>query len=674
MSQMRQHLPTLLWLSAALALTAIAYWPGLHGGFLFDDYINLPSLGAQGPIDNWPAFWRYITSGTADPTGRPLTLLTFLLDARDWPASPYPFKCTSLALHMINGALLFCVLLRLGNFLHGEDKARVRRSAAVATALWLLHPLLVSTTLYIVQREAMLPATCVLAGLLIWMHGRELIVRGRLHRGLTVSVAGIAGFTLLGALAKANGALLPLFVLLIEYVVIRPRRSIDTPKARSWYGATLFVFGILPAAAIAAYLLWVGIHGIAVGNVPSRPWSYTQRLLTEPRVLMDYLTLLWAPRADSTGLFNDQYVPSTSLLHPASTLFSIIALAGLAAVAYKSRKGLPAISAAIGFFLIGHLIESSSIPLELYFEHRNYLPALLMFWPIGEWLADRRTLALLKTTLTWTVPLTLAILTYSRAQVWGDELTQALIWARINPDSARAQANAAQEEMQAGRPDLAAARLQRWLAHHPNELQISFNLIGARCMMGSLPAFEMAAAREAILTAPNTSALLTHWLDRMLPVAQAGHCKNLDTADLLNLIDAGSRNPKLDDPASMQDFKYLHGRIQLAQGQADAALQDFEQALDLAVRPSIALEGAALLGSAGYPVHGRQLLDHYMQVRDKTPKPGPGMPTVHDWILRRQNYWPRELEHIYRQLDADARHMGQNQATPPAAGPNMKTQ
>jgi len=268
---MRQHLPTLLWLSAALALTAIAYWPGLHGGFLFDDYINLPSLGAQGPIDNWPAFWRYITSGTADPTGRPLTLLTFLLDARDWPASPYPFKCTSLMLHLINGALLFCLLLRLGNFLHGEDQARVRRSAAVATALWLLHPLLVSTTLYIVQREAMLPATCVLAGLLTWMHGRELIVRGRLHRGLAVSVAGIAGFTLLGALAKANGALLPLFVLLIEYVVIRPRRNIDTPKARSWYGATLFVFGILPAAAIAAYLLWVGIHAIAVGNVPPRP-------------------------------------------------------------------------------------------------------------------------------------------------------------------------------------------------------------------------------------------------------------------------------------------------------------------------------------------------------------------------------------------------------------------
>lgn len=655
-------------------MTAAVYWPGLHGGFLFDDYINLPSLGAQGPIDNWPAFWRYITSGTADPTGRPLTLLTFLLDARDWPASPHPFKCTSLVLHLLNGALLFALLLRLGSFLHGDDHARIRRSASVATALWLLHPLFVSTTLYIVQREAMLPATCVLAGLLTWMHGRELIVGGRTRRGITVSVIGIAGFTLLGTLAKANGALLPLFVLLIEYVVIRPRRSIDFPKSRSLYRGMLFICGILPAAAIVAYLLRVGIHGMAEGNVPSRPWSYAQRLLTEPRVLMDYLALLWTPRADSTGLFNDQYVPSISWLHPVTTLFSLLALAALVTIAFAFRKKLPTLSTAIGFFLIGHLIESSTIPLELYFEHRNYLPALLMFWPLGEWLADRRTLGLLKTALTCLLPLTLAFLTYSRAQVWGNELTQALIWARINPDSPRAQANAAQEEMEAGRPDLAAERLQNWLAHRPNELQISFNLLGARCMTGALSEADMTAARQAISSAPNASALLAHWLDRMLPVAMTGQCRNFDTAKLLDLIDAGLHNPRLDNPASMQDLWYLRGRIQLAQGQPDAALLDFKQALDLVVQPSIALEGAALFGSARYPIHGRQLLDYYLQIREKTPKPGPGMPTVHDWILRRQNYWPHELEHIYRQLEAGAQHIGQNQAMPAAAGPNPKTQ
>src|SRR5678815_4165037 len=67
-----------------LALAAWTYQPGLRGIFLFDDFANLPALGAFGPVDNWIAFWRYITSGTADPTGRPLALLSFLIDAESW--------------------------------------------------------------------------------------------------------------------------------------------------------------------------------------------------------------------------------------------------------------------------------------------------------------------------------------------------------------------------------------------------------------------------------------------------------------------------------------------------------------------------------------------------------------------------------------------------------------
>ncbi len=111
------QLPLLLALICSLALTVLVYTPGLHGSFLFDDFANLPSLGDSGPIDNWPAFWRYITSGTADPTGRPLALLSFLIDARNWPADPYPFKRTGLLLHLLNGVLLTFLLQGLGRAL-----------------------------------------------------------------------------------------------------------------------------------------------------------------------------------------------------------------------------------------------------------------------------------------------------------------------------------------------------------------------------------------------------------------------------------------------------------------------------------------------------------------------------------------------------------------------------
>ena len=147
----------------ALALAWLAYRPGLSGGFLFDDFVNLNAIGASGPIDNWSTFWRYITSGTADPTGRPLALLSFLVDARDWPADPEPFLRSNLVLHLLNATLLFSLLRSLGRWLDPND-ARSDAAALLGAGLWLLHPLLVSTTLYAVQREAMLPGTFILAG------------------------------------------------------------------------------------------------------------------------------------------------------------------------------------------------------------------------------------------------------------------------------------------------------------------------------------------------------------------------------------------------------------------------------------------------------------------------------------------------------------------------------
>src|SRR5690606_37841984 len=75
-----------------LAVVAVAYWPGLSGAFLFDDFINLDALGRYGGVRDFKTFLYFLTSGTADPTGRPVAQLSFLLDATNWPADPYPFK------------------------------------------------------------------------------------------------------------------------------------------------------------------------------------------------------------------------------------------------------------------------------------------------------------------------------------------------------------------------------------------------------------------------------------------------------------------------------------------------------------------------------------------------------------------------------------------------------
>jgi tetratricopeptide (TPR) repeat protein len=636
-------------------LTVAIYFPGLRGSFLFDDFANLPALGTTGPIDNWPAFWRYITSGTADPTGRPLTLLTFLLDAHDWPADPFPFKRSNLILHLINGILLYTLLARLGRLLgHGDRQGRI--AAVLGTTLWLLHPLLVSTTLYIVQREAMLPATCTLVGLLLWLHGRNLLTQGRTAAGLAWSVLGLGGFTVLGMLAKANGVLLPIFALLIEAAVLAPRHPMQRGGTRQAHRLALLALGVIPAAAILGYLFRTGLHGVLAGSpIGIRPWSMGQRLLTEPRVLLDYLQLLWLPRPFSSGLFNDQYVASTSWLQPATTLPALLAVLALIGLAWWQRKRHSALALATLFYFAGQLLESTSIPLELYFEHRNYLPALLMFWPLGLWLADARELRPLKYALMLMLPLGLGWMTHARAELWGNEHSQALLWAKINPASARAQTNAAQIEMQAGRPQAAVLRLEKLLVRQPDQVQLAFNLIGARCMTGGITTTDLAAAQVAMQGTPNTGTLFANWFERTLPVALSGECPGLTAGDLQELIDIGLKNPKLSAAGPQQDLTYLRGRIALAQGQPDAALTDFTHALDLQVRPGMALQAAATLGNAGHPSHGLRLLDHYKAVSGNAMETGFGMPWLHAWVLERQHYWRHELDHLRTQLTLDAK-------------------
>jgi len=649
---LRSTLPILL-----LILSAAwwAYAPGLHGGFLFDDLGSLPALGASGPVTHWDTFCRYITSGTADPTGRPLALLSFLLDARNWPASPFPFKRTNLILHLCNGVLLYTLCARLGKLLNIEAGCS-RRAALFGSAVWLLHPLLVSTTLYIVQREAMLVATCVMSGLLLWLHGRQRVLEGRLRTGVLWSVCGLGGFTLLGTLAKANGVLLPLYALLIEVIVLAAYRPVPGGVSRRCHLTLLIAFGVVPALMVLGYLFWTGLHGLwAGGPIGVRSWSTGQRLLTEPRVLLDYLKLLWLPRPFSTGLFNDQYVASKSWLHPATTVPALLAVVSLIAGAWIQRKRRPALALALLFFFAGQVLESTTIPLELYFEHRNYVPALLMFWPLGLWLADIHQLRWTKLTLMVGIPLALAGMSHIRATVWGNVETQAMIWAQINPASPRAQANAAEIRMLQGRAKEAAMSLENLLAVQPDQAQLAFNLINARCLSGAISTEDFETARKAMLRTANTGTLFVRWFERALPIAVSGSCHGLTPSALLILIDAGSNNPKLQAAGQHQDRFYLRGLVALSQHHSDAALADFITALNFLPRPGMALKAAATLGQHGYPSQGLQLLDHYQEIPEQAGPMSLNMVTLHDWVLRQQNYWPREVARLRNELNFAAK-------------------
>ena len=658
---LRGSLPVFL-ITTLVALAWIIYLPGLSGSFLFDDFVNLPELGAYGPVNDSASFWRYITSGTADPTGRPLSLLTFLLDARNWPADPASFKRTNLLIHLLNGILLFVLL-------HGWTKQRIRSSTRTAIAatlgagLWLLHPLLVSTTLYIVQREAMLPATFVLVGLIGYTLGYQHMAAGNV-RGLWIAALSVAICTLCATLCKANGALLPALTWLADRMILAPLQPL--PKSLECHARRVraYVLGA-PTLLLAAYLGSILWKGIIYGAPPHRPWTTVERLLTEARIFFDYLRLLWVPQPYTGGLFNDHFVISTLLTSPPTTTLSLGVLALLVAACLVFRKRLGAWAAAFLFFFIAHIMETGVLLLELYYEHRNYLPSLLMFWPLSLWLLGsdhtgrdhqaRKLLRIIQAVLVVALPLLLAFLTWLRASLWGDPLAQARLWARLSPASPRAQAYAAQMELGTGNVSRAIRQLQTLLAQRPDEIQLALNLIGAKCLAGGISRADLDSAAEALRTTTVLQRMGYEWLQRAIPMARTGACPGLELRDLSMLIDAARTNPRIQGiPGRRQDLDSAAGQVAIQQQRPDEALRYFNRAYNADPRDGVALAQASMLASAGF---FDQALAHLEHTYPSTVVPrlsaARSMTAIHRWVLHRQGYWQHERSRLIELIRQD---------------------
>ncbi len=635
-------------LVALLALAFLAYWPGRHGAFLFDDYSTLATLGAYGPIDRWWKVVAFLTSGFAGPTGRPVALATFLLDARNWPAAPEAFKLTNVALHLINGALLAGLLAALGRAL-GAERARASAAALLAAGLWLLDPFWVSTTLYVVQRMAMLAATFVFAGLWGYAHGRALLQRGRRRAGYLWMSAALGLGTVLATLSKENGALLPLLAWVLEATVFDRRRD-----ARAQLGAGFVrwrrMFIVLPALVLLAYLLSY-FPAVLHGQAQGRDFTPGQRLLTEGRVLWIYLRDVWLPRAHDGGLFHDAFVVSHGLLSPASTLFSwlgIVLLLAWAAAARRARSdSIAATAAAIGFFFAGHLIESTWLQLELVFEHRSYLPAALMFWPLAlRLLRGARDSA---GRLRWPSWLALALLavfaaqTARRAEVWGEPFQQALQWAREHPDSPRAQFYLADFWSRTGNQAEAARVLDAALREHPRDLLLLINRADVACSGGStLPGLPTSIVRAAA-DAPLGTPVVLYQFGRL--VDAAAQCPELGTGFEARLLVAALRNPAAAEPVVHRDL--LHREALLALRSGDAAQAYALDLRALRVRqlpPGARLRFAAELASAGHRRMALRLLDAVASPLDAIH--GWSMAALHQRWLRHVGFYQQSELHL----------------------------
>ena len=442
-------------LLAGFAITALVYWPGLHGSWLFDDYPNIvENAGVQPHHASVASLVGAALSSPSSEFKRPLSSLSFAANYLASGLDPFGWKLTNLVIHLLNGLLVFLLARRL---LLAADQTRPASDAtsgnptgeatgsnrsdvlaALIAAGWMLLPINLTGVLYVVQRMESLANLFVLAGLLGYVSGRQRMLR-QARGGFAFASISVIVATGVGALAKETAVMLPLYTAMIEWTLFGARfASGDTARIDkrilSLFAATL----VIP---LIAGLAWQLPQVLSHGDWATRDFTLGTRLLSETRIVLDYIRWTLLPTPQALSFYHDNFSVSTGLLSPWTTLASLVGLIALAALALGLRRRLPLASLGIALFLGCHLLTGTILPLELVYEHRNYFASFglllavvpLLAVPMTHFMALPRRVLLGGMLLLWTTQ------TAITASSWGNPLLLAETLAARAPDSPRAE-------------------------------------------------------------------------------------------------------------------------------------------------------------------------------------------------------------------------------------------
>jgi hypothetical protein len=426
-------------------LAAAVYLPGLHGDFVYDDWGSIDGNSNirvdHGTLAEW---WRaalLYPSGT--PPFRSLTMLSFAVNYFVGGLDPFGFKLTNVLIHLLNGLLLFLMLRAVFSLRRECADARTHPAAfdegiaaATIAGLWLLLPINLTAVLYAVQRLESLAATFVFLGLFWYSRARLRVWRGE---GGTVSLwLSIGVSTAIGVLAKETAVMLPLYAVLLELCIARGRT-----RSGAWSRSVIMLYVVTLLLPFVIGMMW--LWGPYIGSGKLLASSYI-RMISEARVLVDYIVWTLTPSLDALTLYHDDIPLSRSLFDPWTTIASIIVLLALVVAAIRQCRRRPLFALGIFWFFAGHLLTATVIPLILVFEHRNYFSSAGLLLAVASITVLEGPLAhkRLRIAIAAVAALFYAGTTWMRANEWSDGLRLAAADALKRPDSPAAQYDYAQ--------------------------------------------------------------------------------------------------------------------------------------------------------------------------------------------------------------------------------------
>ena len=556
----------------------VVYYPGINGPFVFDDLTNITNnslIRIQSLSHN--NLYSAATSGEAGPLKRPVAMLSFAFNyyfASEYSASA--FKITNIVIHCLNAALIFILCIQL--FKRATTSSTFPFPAqsffwlaSGISLIWAIHPINLTSVLYIVQRMTSLSTLFSLGCIIFYLSARNHWLNEsyswQVNSLFCASLISLA----LALFSKENAILIPLIILLIEvllYPAEKPWCLINKlSKQQKIIGSAVII-----TFSIAA-LLWAVDY--AAGGFNNRPFTMLERVLTESRVLCFYISLILIPRIDAFGLFHDDIALSTSLFTPWTTITSIIFILGLLVTAFHYHKKNPLFALGIGWFFVGHLLESTFFPLEIAHEHRNNLPsigiiiAVFSLIPLDKPVSKKVILGVLS------VALILGSTTWLRAKQWGNYQSLAYYEAEHHPNSPAIQALLSNAAHQAGDIEIATEAIKKAMTLEPNETAYALHYQNI-----------LAIHDQKIPSALQVETLRRLEHNRLTPstqlaLDQIAGCLKKEVCAPLRKNYLEWINVVIKKAPTHAVYYYMKGKAQRASGDILGALNTFQQAYDI---------------------------------------------------------------------------------------------